>query len=88
MFITSKVRNRKGFTLIELMIVIAIIIILVAIAIPSYLHFIYRAKKAKTAANMTNIVQYLGTFYADWGEFPYSSSTGGAGGPINGSSTV
>ena len=81
MFTISKARNRKGFTLIELMIVIAIIIILAAIAIPSYLHFIDRAKKAKAAANMGNIAQYLGTFYTDWSQFPTAASAV----PIDGS---
>ena len=75
MWTLSKARNRKGFTLIELMIVIAIIIILAAIAIPSYLHFVDRAKKAKAAANMGNIAQYLATFNTDWSVFPYTSST-------------
>lgn len=74
MFTISKARNRKGFTLIELMIVIAIIIILAAIAIPSYLHFVDRAKKAKAAANMGNIAQYLGTFYTDWSQFPVATT--------------
>ncbi len=38
--------NRKGFTLIELMITVAIIAILAAIAYPSYTNYIHRAHRA------------------------------------------
>ncbi len=43
---------KKGFTLIELMIVIVIIGILTAIAIPNFYKLIYKAKAASVIANM------------------------------------
>lgn len=43
----------KGFTLIELMIVIAIVGILAAVAIPSYSEYITRAKLAETIAALS-----------------------------------
>jgi len=47
--------NDKGFTLIELMIVVAIIGVLASIAYPSYQDYILRAKRADAKAGLLNL---------------------------------
>ena len=51
----KKLKNKKGFTLMEMLIVIAIIVILLAIAIPSFNNSL---NKAKTAADEANVRSY------------------------------
>ncbi len=51
----NNLRNQKGFTLIELMIVVAIIGILAAIAIPNFLTFRLKAKTSEAKANLGSI---------------------------------
>jgi len=57
-------KNKKGFTLIELMIVVAIIGILAAIAIPDFLKFQAKAKQSEAKTNLGAIftaqVAYFG----------------------------
>jgi len=66
----KKHRNQKGFTLIELMIVIAIIGILAAIAIPQFAS--YRAKSFNSASvsDIRNIRTDLEAYYAENEAYP------------------
>lgn len=66
----SKVRNGMGFTLIELMIVIAIIGILAGVAVPRYMNFLQRSKEGATKGNLGALRSALNIYYADT-EFYY-----------------
>ena len=70
-------RLQKGFTLIELMIVIAIIGILAAIAIPAYQNYIIRSQVTEGLSLADSWKTAVGEFFANYGTFPTGySSTG------------
>jgi len=63
-------KNMKGFTLIELMIVIAIIGILAAIAIPQFTKYRARSFNTQALGDVRVIANEVGGYYAEWNEYP------------------
>jgi len=63
---------QKGFTLIELMIVIAIITILAGILIPNFLHARAEAQTASCEGNLRNLATALEEYAVDNGFYPTS----------------
>ncbi|MEE3326636.1 MAG: prepilin-type N-terminal cleavage/methylation domain-containing protein [Myxococcota bacterium] len=64
---TSK--NKKGFTLIELMIVVAIIGILAAIAIPNFIRFQLKSKSSEGKVNLAAIRTAEEGYMAEFGSY-------------------
>lgn len=58
-----KMRSR-GFTLVEVIIVVAIVAIFVAIAIPSYAEYVNRGRRAEGRSALTDMLQQQERFYA------------------------
>lgn len=60
-----KMTRKKGFTLIELMIVVAIVAILAAIAVPMYMKYVKKARTSEAISNLGGIAIYEETFYSE-----------------------
>ena len=69
MFKSRNLKKREGFTLIELMIVVAIIGILAAIAIPNFLRFQLKARSSEGKVNLSAIRTAETSYMSEFGLF-------------------
>jgi len=79
-------KMQKGFTLIELMIVVAIIAILAAIAIPAYQDYLIRTQVSEGAVLTDGAKTAVAEFYSNTNRMPANNTSAGLASPgsING----
>jgi type IV pilus assembly protein PilE len=71
--IQSMPKRQKGFTLIELMIVVAVVGILSAIAYPSYAEYIRRGHRAEARAGLLQAAQWMERAATATGTYPLTA---------------
>ena len=63
-------RRRRGFTLLELLVVMAIIATLLTIAVPRYFRSLERSKQAVLKQDLATLRESIDKFYGDTGKYP------------------
>ncbi|MBB1312171.1 MULTISPECIES: pilin [Aliivibrio] len=77
----NKCQGQKGFTLIELMIVVAVIGVLSAIAMPQYQKYVAKAEVASVLATLTGVKTNVEAHTVEHGTFPAANTESALGVP-------
>jgi general secretion pathway protein G len=62
--------RRRGFTLVELLVVMAVIATLLTIAVPRYFRSLQRSREAVLKQDLTALRESIDKFYGDTGKYP------------------
>lgn len=70
-------KKARGFTLIEMLVVVAIIALLAAYAIPNYRQYVVQSKRAEAHAKLLEVAGMYEKFYANTNRYPTNVTGGG-----------
>lgn len=65
-------QSRRGFTLVELLVVLAIVALLLTLAVPRYFHSVDNARETVLLDNLATARATIDRFYGDTGRYPNS----------------
>ena len=68
-----KKNNKKGFTLVELLVVIAILAILATVTVVGYLGFTRRAKESNATSELTQVRNVINAYTLEDGSYEYDT---------------
>jgi general secretion pathway protein G len=68
----SRLHGPSGFTLVELLVVLAIVAVLLTISVPRYFSSVDRAKETVLVENLRTTRDAIGKFFGDTGRYPDS----------------
>lgn len=75
----NKIYNKKGFTLIELMITVAIVGILAAVAIPNYQNYVARSQVSEGVVLASGSKPVIAEYFSNHGNYPTATDIGFSG---------